>query len=327
MARRDALYRRLFQHHQLLRDLLACVMEASWLDDLDWAQCKALDAHYVGDHLQQRAGDGAWRIPWRSGGQNLYLLLMLENQSRSDRYMALRMATYAGLLYQSLLRQKEAGLLLPPLLPVVLYSGSQPWSAPREVSGLLQPVVPDLAGYQLGLRYVLVDQGALLQAGGLPERNLAAVLFRLEHSQRIEEIPQLLHTLMQVIRGPGHEELERSFSAYIRQLMLMRAKPSEPVPTTFNLQELSMLISEKPGLWARQWEEEGRKKGREEGRQEGRVEGLHDGQAALLQRQLTRKFGPLPAEVVQRIESADLKQIETWSLNFVDAHTLDDVFH
>lgn len=83
-----------------------------------------------------------------------------------------------------------------------------------------------------------------------------------------------------------------------------------------------MLISEKPGLWARQWEEEGRKKGREEGREEG----LHEGQAALLQRQLTRKFGPLPAEVAQRIESADLKQIETWSLNFVDAGTLGDVF-
>lgn len=48
------------------------------------------------------------------------------------------------------------------------------------------------------------------------------------YSHRIEEIPQLLQTLMQVSRGPGYEELERSFRAYIRQPMLVRAKPSEP---------------------------------------------------------------------------------------------------
>jgi len=117
--------------------------------------------------------------------------------------------------------------------------------------------------------------------------------------------------------------LERSFSAYIRQLMQMRAQPAEPVPATFNLQELSMLISEKPGLWARQWEREGRRKGREEGREEG----LRAGQAALLQRMLARKFGPLPAEIVQRIESADAVQLEAWSLSVLDASALSDVFN
>src|SRR5690606_2245550 len=112
---------------------------------------------YVAERLQQRIGDGAWRIPHRSDhDRELYVLLMLEHQSRADNYMALRMATYAGLLYQSLLRQKLITGLLPPILPVVLYSGRRPWRA---------------------------------------HRNLAALLFRLEHSTAIEEIPELLHTL------------------------------------------------------------------------------------------------------------------------------------
>ncbi|MBB5215663.1 hypothetical protein [Parapusillimonas granuli] len=64
-----------------------------------------------------------------------------------------------------------------------------------------------------------------------------------------------------------------------------------------------MLISEKPGMWARQRKREGilkgRKEGREEGfregRQEGFWEGRQEGQAALLERLLIRKFGPLSA--------------------------------
>ncbi|MBB5217424.1 hypothetical protein HNQ49_004136, partial [Parapusillimonas granuli] len=37
--------------------------------------------------------------------------------------------------------------------------------------------MPDLSSYQLQLRYVLIDEGALLRAGGLPDANLAGLLF------------------------------------------------------------------------------------------------------------------------------------------------------
>ena len=51
MGQRDAIYRRLFGHHQLLRDLLACAMDPAWLQNLDWASLQAIDTHYVGDRL------------------------------------------------------------------------------------------------------------------------------------------------------------------------------------------------------------------------------------------------------------------------------------
>ncbi len=100
-----------------------------------------------------------------------------------------------------------------------------------------------------------------------------------------------------------------------------------------------MLISEKPGMWARQWKREGilegRKEGREEGRQEGFWEGRQEGiaqglrqgelsgRAALLERLLTRKFGPLSDTLIQRIRTGSDSELETWSLNFVDADFID----
>jgi hypothetical protein len=67
MNRQDAIYRRLFRHPQMLRDLLACGWDADWLRDLDWTGLQEVDTNYVAERLQQRVGDGAWRIPYGSG--------------------------------------------------------------------------------------------------------------------------------------------------------------------------------------------------------------------------------------------------------------------
>ncbi len=61
-------------------------------------------------------------------------------------------------------------------------------------------------------------------------------------------------------------------------------------------------------------------------RYEGRQEGHQEGEAGLLQRLLTHKFGPLSQDLQQRIQSATPGQLQTWSLNILEAKTLDDVF-
>ena len=72
----------------------------------------------------------------------------------------------------------------------------------------------------------------------------------------------------------------------------------------------------------RQWEKEFLAQGRLEGRQEGRQEG----EALLLQRQLARRFGPLPAGIVERIASASCADLERWGERVLDAASLDEVF-
>lgn len=47
---------------------------------------------------------------------------------------------------------------------------------------------------------------------------------------------------------------------------------------------------------------------------------------ALIQRQLTQRFGTLPSRVVQRVRSGALPEIERWSMRLLTAASLDDVF-
>ena len=46
----------------------------------------------------------------------------------------------------------------------------------------------------------------------------------------------------------------------------------------------------------------------------------------MLQRQLARRFGPLPATVLERIAGASLEEIETWGYRVLDAESLEAVF-
>ena len=48
--------------------------------------------------------------------------------------------------------------------------------------------------------------------------------------------------------------------------------------------------------------------------------------ALLLQRQLVRRFGALPTEIVGRIGAANSAQLELWGDRVLDAASLEEVF-
>lgn len=51
-----------------------------------------------------------------------------------------------------------------------------------------------------------------------------------------------------------------------------------------------------------------------------------EGESALMNRLLTRRFGPLPKEVQARLATASTRQLEHWADRVLDAASLDEVF-
>ena len=72
---------------------------------------------------------------------------------------------------------------------------------------------------------------------------------------------------------------------------------------------------------------QGRQEGRLEGLQEGEQEGLRKGEANALLRQLIHRFGALGSTMMERVRQASSVELEQWAINFVNARTLDEVFH
>jgi len=57
----------------------------------------------------------------------------------------------------------------------------------------------------------------------------------------------------------------------------------------------------------------------------GEKKGRQEGEAALLRRQLIRRFGALPAWAEECLAQASLEQLETWGDRVLDAATLAEV--
>ena len=125
----DTAYKQLFAHPEMVRDLLLGFVPATWVRQLDLESFERVSGSYIGDGGQHRHSDMVWKV--RLSGQWIYVYLLLEFQSRSDPWMALRMQVDVGLLYQDLVKRHELPqpLQLPPVFPVLLYNGKRPWSA------------------------------------------------------------------------------------------------------------------------------------------------------------------------------------------------------
>jgi len=53
---------------------------------------------------------------------------------------------------------------------------------------------------------------------------------------------------------------------------------------------------------------------------------MKEGRAQMLKRQMKKRFGALPDEVLQRVDTASVSELDAWGENLLDAGTLEDVF-
>ncbi|TLD44437.1 MAG: hypothetical protein FAZ92_03304 [Accumulibacter sp.] len=72
--------------------------------------------------------------------------------------------------------------------------------------------------------------------------------------------------------------------------------------------------------------QQGMQQGMRQGMQQGMQQGIRQGESALLERQLTRRFGPPSAETLARLNAATVEELEQWAENILDATTLEEVF-
>jgi len=327
----DALYHRLFSHPGVVAQLLRGFVDGPWLDGLDLDGMERLNAKFHAETGERREGDMVWRIP-RRDGEDSYLVLLLEFQSSTDQFMALRVLTYAALLWQQLVREGRlaADGRLPPLLPVVVYNGDARWQAPVDVRKLVGlPEISELWRWQPQLQYHLIDAGAFTDADLAARDGLPALWFRLESASDTGAV--VADALLAWLgRHPGFDGLRAVF-AELLGAMVAPLSPGMRVPK--ELGEMRSRLVARAEQWVEQWKqeglqaglEEGRQKGLQEGRQEGRQEGQQKGEATLLLRLMQRRFGPLPDWLTNHVMQADTTTLEEWGLRILDATRLEDV--
>jgi predicted transposase/invertase (TIGR01784 family) len=281
-------YKRLFSHPQTVEELVRGFLRQDWVERLDFSTLERVGNGFVSDDLRERQSDVLWRMRWTSEGKDwFYLYLLLEFQSTSYPFMAVRMLTYVSLLLEEIIRKEKLkpGARLPMVLPVVLYNGKRPWRAPLDLARLFVEVPESLRRHLPQLRYLILDESRLDLNRPELSRNTIASLFRIETTTEPEEFFHLTRELATLLPRGEEPELRRTITIWLLAV-LRRSFPGATIPETVDLEDTSMLEEN-----MREWSKKNRKEGKREGMRE------------VLVRLLERRFGPIPEEKRRRIEA------------------------
>ena len=316
MGQHDLSYRLFFAHRRMIQDLLREIVGERWVERIDLGSGERVDASFVSPKHENRESDVIWKFRRNDGGEPVYVYILLEFQSRPDLSMPVRLMGYESLFYQSLMvGQPAAGWRkLPPVIPVVVYNGQEPWNVATDLGSLTGELDPSAEIYRPQLRYRLVDESTFDAEDLAALNSPVADLFRIEKSDGWSEVRESVRRLRQSL-PPAEADLRQAFETWLKKVVMPRLGLSqEEVSAAATLEEVDTMLAEKIDRWNREL----REKSLQEGRQEG--------EARIVLRQLRLKFGPLEPDVEERVRTADADRLLAWSERILTAESLRDVF-
>jgi predicted transposase YdaD len=319
-----------------VRDLLVLLREPQ-VNAIDFARMTVERTHFVQPDFAHVAVDLLLKAPIRldtiGPAKTILIYLLIEHQSRPQRFFMLRLAEYLLEAYKMQKRAwdekhtSDGTLLLQPVLPIVLYTGERRWEKIEtlvdvvEAGELFEGMIPAFQPHFFNLRETspetLVRDGGFFgqvlslirERGAEPavfRRRLAEVVGQLDGmpaAQRTRWVGFLSYIVALVYHARNADEQREMHEVVDRSV---QKDPHRREYTKMGQTIAEMYI--------------------EKGRLEGKVEGEIEGQRKTLLRQLRKRFKKLPRKVEARINATtNLQDLESWLDNIVDAQSLADV--
>jgi len=212
------------------------------------------------------------------------------------------------------------------IIPIVMYHGATPWSEPRVFDALLDvpaSVRPAVTPYLVQFAFLLNDLSAMsddeLRNGAMLTALAKLATICLKHARTSADFLKILVRWMDIAREVSTAPNGLSALAQVLCYIL-------EVNDHVEREALQALLERELGPEAKEAIVTAGQQIREEGRQEGRREGRREGECAVLLRQLRRRFGTaVNTDIEQRIATASIEQIDTWTERVLSAATLTEL--
>ena len=156
----DKTLKELFSRPEIVKNFMQGFVGEEFVNDIDFSRIEKKNTSYITKTFKDRYTDLVIKLNM-TGGKCAYLYILFEFQSTIDKLMPLRILNYMLLLYEDLIKQKEISIddPLPPVFPVVLYTGTTTYNASTRIEDLialpykrLQRYVPTFEHYLVTLR-------------------------------------------------------------------------------------------------------------------------------------------------------------------------------
>ena len=311
----DALFKSAFREADAAASLLRALLPPSFAAQIDASNLTLEPGSFVDEALRERHSDLLYSC--LLNGSEVLIYFLLEHQSTVDPLMAYRVARYVDRILEQWLRGHEGAQRLPVVLPIVVYNGATPWTAPTDLRDLfdlpgaarpaLEPLLPSV-------RFILDDLARQDEAdlGRRALTTFAEIALRaLKQLPRspdpVADLQRWLGLLRALLAAPRGLSKLAALVEYLRRVAdvddeALRTTVAQLGPAA---EEVTVTAAERL-----------RREGLDEGRRT---------QAAMLVSMLEARFGAVPDDVRARIEAADTETLERWGVRLVTADALEDV--
>jgi predicted transposase/invertase (TIGR01784 family) len=314
----DSGYKKLFANRTIFQQLIETFITEAWVKDLDFSQCETLDKSFITDHYKETESDLVYKLKLRR--KTIYIYVLLEFQSRVDRFMVLRVLFYILSFYMDYTANYKRIKKLPAIFPIVLYNGKRKWRAPTKISELIE-TEPSLGAYAIDFQYLLLNEKAYSKEQLLTIRNIVSTLFLAEGHYDIALLEQ---ELLNLYERESDKQAVSLFLNWFRQLALYGKVSPEDYE---KLDYVYRTKAEVQTMLVATLEQE-RKKVYQQGKDAGLAEGLAEGQRQTLLRFVHWRFQTADAEQAklaqQLAQINDVQQLAELSEHFLQVATLDE---
>jgi hypothetical protein len=212
--------------------------------------------------------------------------VLLEFQSKVDRFMVLRVLYYILSFYMDYRMNYKRIKKLPAVFPIVLYNGKAKWTASTDLQDLIERE-PSLGAYAVQFKHLLLNEKAYSKEQLLTIRNIVPTLFLAEGHYDITLLEQ---ELLNLYEQEADKQAVSLFLNWFRQLALYGKVSPEDYE---KLDYVYRTKAEVQTMLVATLEQERKKiyqQGKDAGLVEGEVAGVAKGQQQTLLQLLQFRF-------------------------------------
>ncbi len=294
---------------RVYQEFLAAHLPADLLKRINLRALQLENDSFIDAAYKATEADVVFSVPM--DGMTSYIYLLLEHQSEIDLFIAFRLLVYRVRLMERH-RKKYPDQPLPLIYPLVVYNGEQSWETPIDFFALFGEHAELAKTWWLNPT-PLVDIQKLPDEDIIRRQWSGLMEYALKYKQA-HDFKQFLKILLPWIR-----ELEQSDTAgfSLGKVVLkytldgIEAQGFEVFKESVR-EYLSPPLGEEIMTLA----------------QELREEGFHQGETAMLTRQLKRRFHlrQIPESYLAKIEEADAETLLLWGDKILDAQSFEEIF-
>lgn len=318
----DKFFKATFSNLEVTADFLENYLPEPILKMVELENLEIQKDSFIDEKLKVFSSDMLFKttINQREG----YIYFLFEHKSYPDRMVALQLFIYMARIWDQKVN-KENDTHIPVVIPMVIYHGSSKWRVGPMLSDLIldYDILPEeIRKMTPDFRYLIYDlsQFSDEEIKGKVQLTIALSIYRdMSRKSGLEFLETILNA---AIALRDLEEGKKGIE-YFKICMNYIIKAGSGI----SLDQLDIVIKELESTYKEGSEvtmtlaEALREEGRNEMRYEAKKESLFE----LAIDRLALKFGVLPSDCQEKIESLDLQMLQIFNINIENFKNIEDV--